>query len=127
LEEVAPWTKIGLAVRQRIFAGKVESTLGNIAGDTKAQADGLAREATGTAQDLYGQAKDMARDATDAATNYAKRAYENSGDTLRDGSEALAQRVQENPLGSIVIAGVVGFALALLLMRSPSRPPGRWR
>jgi uncharacterized protein YjbJ (UPF0337 family) len=57
----------------RDFAGKVEGTVGNMAGDTKAQADGLARQATGTAQDLYGQAKDMARDATDAATNYAKR------------------------------------------------------
>ena len=109
------------------FAGKVEGAVGNVAGDTKAQADGLARQATGTAQDLYGQAKDMARDATDAATNYAKKAYENSGDTFRGGSEALAQRVQENPLGSIVIAGVVGFALAVLLMRPPSRPPRRWR
>jgi uncharacterized protein YjbJ (UPF0337 family) len=109
------------------FAGKVEGAVGNVAGDTRAQADGLARQATGTAQDLYGQAKDMARDATDSATNYAKKAYENSGDTFRDGSEALAQRVQENPLGSIVIAGVLGFALAVLLMRPPSRPPRRWR
>jgi uncharacterized protein YjbJ (UPF0337 family) len=108
------------------FAGKVEGTVGNIAGDTKAQADRLARQATGTAQDLYGQAKDMARDAADATTNYAKKAYENSGGTLRDGSEALAQRVQENPLGSILIAGVVGFALARLLMRPPNRPPRRW-
>jgi uncharacterized protein YjbJ (UPF0337 family) len=109
------------------FAGKVEDAVGNIAGDPKAQADGLAGQVTGTAQDLYGQAKDMARDATDAATNYAKKAYENSGDTFRDGSEALAQRVQKNPLGSIVIAGVVGFALAVLLMRPPSRPARRWR
>jgi uncharacterized protein YjbJ (UPF0337 family) len=108
------------------FAGRVEGAVGHIADDTRAQADGLARQAAGTAQDLYGQAKDMARDATDAATNYAKKAYENSGGTLRDGSEALAQRVQANPLGSIVIAGVVGFALALFLMRPPSRPPRRW-
>jgi uncharacterized protein YjbJ (UPF0337 family) len=111
----------------RDFASKVEGTVGNIAGDTKAQADGLARQATGAAQDLYGQAKDIARDATGAATNYAKKAYENSGDTLRGSSEALAQTVQENPLGSIVIAGAVGFALALLLMRPLSRPPRRWR
>ena len=108
------------------FADKVEGAVGNTANDTKAQADGFARHATGTAQDLYGQAKHMARDATDAATNYAKKAYENSGGTLREGSGALAQRVQENPLGSIVIAGVVGFALAILLMRPPSRFPRRW-
>ena len=32
------------------FAGKVEGTVGDIAGDTKARAEGLARQATGTAQ-----------------------------------------------------------------------------
>jgi uncharacterized protein YjbJ (UPF0337 family) len=109
------------------FAGKVESTVGNVAGDKKSQADGLAREAAGTTQNLYGQAKDMARDATDAAASYAKKAYEDSGGTLRDGSGAIAQRVQENPLGSIVIAGVVGFALALWLTRQPSSTPRRSR
>ena len=105
------------------FAGKAESTVGNIAGDTQTQAEGLARQATGSAQDLYGQTKDMARDAANTATDYAKRAYETRGDA----SQALAERVKENPLGSVVIAGVVGFALALLLMRPPSRPPGRGR
>jgi uncharacterized protein YjbJ (UPF0337 family) len=109
------------------FAGKVESTVGNVAGDKKSQADGLAREAAGTTQNLYGQAKDMARDATDAAASYAKKAYEDSGGTLRDGSEAIAQRVQQNPLGSIVIAGAVGFALALWLTRQPSSAPRRSR
>jgi len=108
------------------FAGKVEGTLGDIAGDTKARAEGLARQATGTAQNLYGQAKDMAREATDAATSFTKKAYENSGDTFRENSQALAQKVRENPLGSLVMAGALGFALALMLMRPPSRPRGRW-
>ena len=74
------------------FAGKVESTVGDIAGDAKTQASGRAREAAGTVQNLYGQAKDAARDAGDAAMNYARDAYENSGDTLRDGSQAVAQK-----------------------------------
>ena len=104
------------------FAGKVEGAIGDIAGDTKFQAEGLSRQATGTAQNLYGQAKDMAREATDAATTFTKKAYENSGDTFRESSQALAQKFRENPLGSLVIAGVVGFALALVLMR----PRGRW-
>ena len=52
------------------FVGKAESTVGHMAGDAKAQTEGLARHATGTAQELYGQTKDMAHDAADAATNY---------------------------------------------------------
>jgi len=109
------------------FAGKVESTVGGIAGDAKSEAAGRVREATGTAQNLYGQAKDAARDATDAAVTYAKDAYENSGDTFRDGSQALAKKVHENPLGAILVAGGIGFALALLMTRPPRRPPPRSR
>ncbi|KGT79582.1 hypothetical protein MA20_12035 [Bradyrhizobium japonicum] len=109
------------------FAGRVEGTVGDIAGDAKTQAAGRIREATGTAQDLYGQAKDAAREATDAAVNYAKDAYENSGDTFRDGSQAIAKKVQDNPLDSMLIAGGIGFALALWLTRSPRHPPQRGR
>src|SRR4249919_1234437 len=105
------------------FAGKVESTVGDLAGDAKTQAEGKAREAAGTVQNLYGQAKDAARDATDAAVDLAKDAYANSGDTLRDGSQAVAKKVQDNPLGALLIAGGIGFALALLLARPARRPP----
>ena len=69
------------------FAGKVESTVGDMAGDAKTQAEGRAREAAGTVQNLYGQAKDAARDATHTAVNYAKDAYENSGDTVRSSAQ----------------------------------------
>src|SRR4249920_2823339 len=92
------------------FAGKVEGAVGDIAGDAKTEAAGRVREATGTAQNLYGQAKDAAREATDAAVSYAKDAYENSGDTFRDGSQAIAKKVQDNPLGSMLIAGAIGTA-----------------
>ena len=51
----------------------------------------------------------------------------NSGEAVRDSSQVLAEKVKENPLGSVVLAGVVGFGLALLLMRPPSRPSHRWR
>jgi ElaB/YqjD/DUF883 family membrane-anchored ribosome-binding protein len=101
------------------FAGKVD----DIAGDAKAAAADRVREATG----LYGQAKDAAREATDATVNYAKDAYENSGDIFRDGSQAIAKKVQDNPLGSMLIAGGIGFALALIMTRPPRRPPQRWR
>src|SRR6266705_2690331 len=103
-----------IAGSDKDFAGKVESTVGDLAGDAKTQAEGRAREAAGTVQNLYGQAKDATRDATDAAVDLAKDAYANSGDTLRDGSQAMAKKVQDNPLGALLIAGGIGFALALL-------------
>ena len=116
-----------IAGSSKDFAGKVEGTVGGIADDAKTQAAGSVREATGTAQNLYGQAKDTAREATDAAVSYAKDAYENSGDTFRDGSQAIAKKVQDNPLGSMLIAGGIGFALALSKTRQPPRPPRRRR
>src|ERR1700687_2964394 len=108
-------------------AGKVESAVGDMAGDTKTQAAGRAREASGTVKNLYRHAKDGARDGTDAAVSYAKDAYENSGDTLRDGSQAVAKTARDNPLGALLIAGGIGFALALLMTRPPRRPPPRGR
>jgi uncharacterized protein YjbJ (UPF0337 family) len=109
------------------FAGKVESTVGDVAGNAQAQAAGRAREASGTVQNLYGQAKDAARDAGDAAVSFAKDAYDNSGDTLRDGSQAVSKKVRENPLGALLVAGGIGLALGMMMTRQPRRPPPRWR
>lgn len=109
------------------FAGRAEGAVGDLAGDAQTQASGKAREAAGTVQNLYGQAKDAVRDATDTAASYAKDAYDRPAETLRDGSQAVAQKVQDNPLGSLLIAGGIGFALALLMSRPARRPPPRWR
>jgi uncharacterized protein YjbJ (UPF0337 family) len=106
------------------FAGQVEGAAGDITGDADTQASGRIREAAGKVQNLYGQAKDAARDATDAASGYARRVYDQSG----DGTEAVARMVQENPVGSLLLAGGIGFALAALLLRPPARrPQRRWR
>lgn len=99
------------------FAGKAESAIGDIAGEAKMQASGRAREVAGKVQNLYGQAKDVARDATNAAVTYAKG----------DGKQAVTNLVHENPIGSLVAAGVVGFALALLISRPAPRQQRRWR
>ena len=37
------------------------------------------------------------------------------------------KKVQDNPLGALLVAGGIGFALALLMTRPPRRPPPRWR
>jgi len=108
-------------------AGKVEGVVGDMTGNGQTQAAGRAKEAAGSVQNLYGQAKDAARDAGETAVNYAKDAYEHSGETLPDGSRVMAKQVQDNPLGALLIAGGIGFALALLMTRPPRRPPQRWR
>jgi uncharacterized protein YjbJ (UPF0337 family) len=109
-------------------AGKVEGAFGDITGDAETKASGRVREAAGTVQNLYGQAKDAVKDATDSAAGLAKDAYDNSGDTFRDGTEAVAKQVRDNPLGALLLAGGIGFALAMLLTRPPRRPPpSRWR
>jgi uncharacterized protein YjbJ (UPF0337 family) len=109
------------------FAGKVEGAVGDVTGNAQTQAAGRTREAAGTVQNLYGQAKDAARDAGEAAVGYAKDVYAGRNETLRDGTEAVAKKVQEQPLGALLIAGGIGFALALMMTRQPRRPPQRWR
>ena len=91
------------------FAGQVEGAAGELAGDAKTQASGRAREAG------------------EAAGNLARDVYENSGDTIQSGTKAVARTVRDNPLGSLLVAGGIGFALALMMTRQPRRPPPRWR
>ena len=105
-------------------AGKVESTIGDMTGDAASQAAGRAREAAGKVQNLYGQAKDAVRDASDTATSYAREAMDS--DIYRDGAQTIAKQVRANPLGSLLVAGGIGFALALLMSRPPARRPSRW-
>jgi uncharacterized protein YjbJ (UPF0337 family) len=125
---VTAMDKDRIAGSAKDVAGKVEDAVGGMTGNASAQAAGRAKEAAGAVQNLYGQAKDAARDAGDAAADYAKDAYAHSGETLRDGSQAVARRVQDNPLGALLVAGGIGFALALLMTRQPRRTqPPRWR
>ena len=111
-----------IAGKAKDVSGKLERTVGDIAGDADTEAAGSVGQAAGKVEDLYGQAKDAARDATDAAAGYAKQVYRQG----RDSSETVATLVQDNPLGSLLIAGVTGFALALL-MRQPAPRQRRGR
>jgi uncharacterized protein YjbJ (UPF0337 family) len=102
-------------------AGKVESAFGRATGDAASEASGKAREASGVAQNLYGQAKDGARDAGQAVSSLAKDAVDGGSEYYREASRAIVSTVKEQPLGSLVVAGVVGFMLALMLNRPPQR------
>ena len=97
------------------FGGKVQSAAGDLAGSQRSSVEGRYREAEGRAQDIYGQAKDTIRDVADNVSDYAGDAYDRGGHYLRDGSRAVGSRVEENPMIALVIAGAVGYGLALLL------------
>jgi uncharacterized protein YjbJ (UPF0337 family) len=120
--EIDVMDKDRIAGSAQNWAGQAEGAVGDITGDTDTQAAGRVREAAGKVQNLYGQAKDAAREATDSATEFAKKAVSNAG----EGQEALARMVQDNPLGSLLTAGVIGFGLALLLRSPAPRRRRRW-
>lgn len=107
------------------IAGKVEGAAGDIADNAKVSASGRAREAAGTMQNLYGQAKDTVRDASDAAASFASNAVEAGSDTYQQGARAVARQVSDNPLGALLLAGGIGFALGMLMKRPPPRRQ-RW-
>jgi uncharacterized protein YjbJ (UPF0337 family) len=85
-------------------AGKVENAFGQV---------------SGVAQNLYGQAKDAARDAGEVASNLTKDVMDS--EYYREGSRAIASTVKEQPLGALLVAGAVGFMLALMLNSPPRR------
>ena len=87
------------------FAGKVEGAAGDLAGNARMEASGRAREAAGTVQNFYGQAKDSKK-GTEAVQIDAK---------------TVASTVRDNPLGSLLIAGGIGFALAVIIARPARR------
>jgi ElaB/YqjD/DUF883 family membrane-anchored ribosome-binding protein len=53
----------------------------------------------------------------EVASNLARDPMNSGSELYREGSRAIASTVKEQPLGSLVVAGVVGFMLALILNR----------
>lgn len=53
----------------------------------------------------------------EVASNLSRNVMNSGSEYYREGSRAVASKVQEQPLGSLVLAGVVGFVLALMLSR----------
>ena len=87
------------AVRNGI--GKVEKGIGDLTGDAKWQAEGMADSIAGKAQNLYGQTRDAASDAAEA---------------IADGAvslESLARDfVRERPYVAIGAAFAIGMLLS---------------
>ncbi|MET0186475.1 CsbD family protein [Schauerella aestuarii] len=77
------------------LAGRAEQAYGEAAGDAKRESRGYARQAEGRVQSAYGQTIDQVRDA----------------------ACEVSRAVERNPLGAVLVAGAVGYVLALLTRR----------
>jgi uncharacterized protein YjbJ (UPF0337 family) len=56
--------------------GKVEEGVGRLTGDARSRAEGVAKQAAGTAQDLYGQTADAARASVSTFDQWLRNAIE---------------------------------------------------
>jgi uncharacterized protein YjbJ (UPF0337 family) len=76
----------------REFAGKAQSTAGDVLGDSKTSAEGRVRQAAGQAQEAYGAAADQ----------------------LRGLTEELTDRIHETPLLAVLGAVGIGYLIGRL-------------
>jgi uncharacterized protein YjbJ (UPF0337 family) len=76
-------------------AGKVEDTVGGLTGDPRAQVRGKARQVAGEIEGVYGDVADRTSDL----------------------AAAVSQRVGQQPLTALLIAGVVGCMLGWFMLR----------
>jgi uncharacterized protein YjbJ (UPF0337 family) len=82
------------------IGGKIEEGFGEATGDTKTQAEGTARQVSGTAQDLYGQARDAASDIAGTARG-----------TASSFEKLLRNTIETQPYTSALVALGIGWLL----------------
>lgn len=88
------------------LGGNVKSAVGNLTGDADTQASGVVDQVVGTAQKTYGKLKDQAAGAGSTLV-----------DQLDEASAFLGDTVAERPLTSLLVAGAIGYVLAMLVRR----------
>ena len=84
----------------RNVGGKIEEGLGRVTGDTKTQAEGIAKQVSGVAQDVYGQARDVASDMAGTAR-----------DTASSFEKLLRNTIETQPYTSALVALGIGWLL----------------
>ena len=93
----------------RNIGGKIEDAAGNLTGDNKLKADGMADKVAGSAQRTYGQAADTVRDAANNAGDYGSQLL----DQIEEAGDMIAEQIDQRPITALLIAAGVGFLLAL--------------
>ncbi|CAH1670644.1 CsbD family protein [Chelatococcus asaccharovorans] len=84
-------------------AGRAKEAVGDAIGNRRVQTEGMVDQVAGATQHAYGVAKERVTDVADAG-----RAY------YDEGVHAIGRRVEEQPVGSLLFAGVIGFAVGWL-------------
>lgn len=97
----------------RTIGGKVEGAVGELTGDQKAQADGMIDKTVGKAQELYGKAKDTVRE---VGGDYGSQLL----DQVEEYGDMLAEKIDERPITSVLIAAGIGFLLAMATKPAPT-------
>ena len=103
----------------RQASGKVESTIGDLTGDTKSQAQGRVDDVAGQAQRAYGRAKDTVQDATSQMSQSGGDYASSMLDQIEEYGDYVAEQVDQRPVTAVLIAAGVGFLIAM--MTKPSK------
>lgn len=107
-------------------ASDIASDAYDKSGDYVGRAKEAARQAANNAQDFangaydasgryVSRAQDAVRDAAGNVADYAQDAYNNPGRYVKQGQNVVERQVEENPLLALLVAGAVGYGLALLV------------
>jgi uncharacterized protein YjbJ (UPF0337 family) len=89
------------------IAGKAQETFGQVVGEAKTQAEGLANQAKGAAQDLYGQAREGASQIADAAKETTAAARQ----TASSFESSLRNTIETQPYTAVFLALGLGWLL----------------
>ena len=96
----------------RDIGGKVKEAAGDLTGDTKLKAGGMADQAQGAAQKTYGQVKDAVRE---YGGDYGSQLI----DQIEEAGDALAEQIDARPITALLVAAGIGFLLALATKPAP--------
>ncbi len=107
-------------------AGKVEKAVGEALDDNTTRATGEVRSIGGAAQEAAGRTRDMLRSAGDTVADMADDAMQAGQEAAHAGRKAIASNVREYPGSSLLVAGLVGFAIGIMMTRRPPPPRRRW-
>ncbi len=97
----------------RDISGRIRDKVSGLVGSD--DVEDRARRAQGAAEEHFDRAQRSARRAADDASDYAYDAYERGSCALRHGNVGVSGQVAEYPVASLLIAGAVGFGLAMLV------------
>ena len=93
----------------RDIGGSVKGAVGDLTGDSKLQAEGTIDQVVGTAQRAYGRVKDAVSSKGGLGSTVV--------DQLDETSAFLGDTVAERPLTALLVAGAIGYVLAMLVRR----------